>query len=98
MAQPTQPRLSGTTSDPEVLDAAALLFQERKAGLRMPHGGWRKGLWFPSEAERRFCCLEVKGPSLARQSLLKHCRTATHVANLFKVDRTELLRTTRGEG
>ena len=41
-----------------------------------------RGWWYPSPEEERPCCREVpKGP----YTLLKHCRTLKHIANLFNV-------------
>lgn len=72
------------------LDVAAGVYLDRQRG-GMPQGRWVDGHWYPDEAERQSCCAAIKPPG-TRETLLKHCRTALHVANRFGVSRTELLR------
>ena len=45
------------------------------------------GRWYPSEQECRQCCRRIYPPSRKHPyTLLKHCRTLTHVAHLYDVD------------
>lgn len=49
------------------------------------------GVWYPAGAERRPCCSEAGRPSPHWPwTLMRHCRTAVHVAHLFDVDRAEV--------
>ena len=74
---------------PERLRRAVEEFHLRKQRIRHPKGDWREGLWFPSNQERRSCC--VQRPTAAnRQALESHCRTQTHVAALFEIQLGEL--------
>jgi hypothetical protein len=45
------------------------------------------GNWYPSNAEWRPCCEKIRWPI---RSLMVHCRTAVHVAELYGVPLTEL--------
>ncbi len=67
---------------------AAVEFLARRARRRNPDGQfdscWR---WYPSDQERRPCCDGIRRPSRRwPYSLMLHCRTARHVAELFGVD------------
>ncbi len=74
---------------PERLRQAVEELLLRKQRIRHPEGEWREGLWFPSNQERRSCC--VQRPTAAnRQALESHCRTQNHVAALFEVQLGEL--------
>ena len=49
------------------------------------------GRWYPSAAEKCFCCYGIREPSRSwPYSQMQHCRTAAHVANLMDVDVKEL--------
>jgi hypothetical protein len=44
------------------------------------------GRFYPSEKEARDCCANIRAPSRAFPfSLMKHCRTAKHIAKLYGV-------------
>lgn len=50
------------------------------------------GRWFPSPGEHRPCCDTIRRPSRAfPYTLLAHCRTARHIAQLYGVSRSEVL-------
>lgn len=56
--------------------------------LEHPEGNFdRAGRWYPSAGEARECCRLLRSPSRSYPfSLLTHCRTAKHVANVFQVE------------
>lgn len=54
------------------------------------------GRWYPSDEERCTCCDSVRGPSRAYPwSYMTHCRTITHIANLFGVEESALRKAVR---
>jgi len=73
--------------------AARQTYRERQARAAHPDGKFdRAGRWHPSAAEWRDCCSSVRSPTRAwPYSLMKHCRSAEHVAELFNVKRSEVL-------
>ncbi|WP_343606413.1 hypothetical protein [Roseateles sp.] len=79
------------------VDLAALEYLGRRDRARSPVGACDKGgRWFPSDEERQACCVVIRSPSRGWPwSLLKHCSTAEHVAQLFDVDALELKRRAR---
>lgn len=58
-----------------------------------PVGAWDKGgRWYPMDSERCKCCDDIRKPSRNYPySLLNHCRSAGHVANLYGVERRQVL-------
>ncbi len=73
----------------DTLTAATKLFiarQERDSDEH-PKGEFdTRGRWYPSITEKQPCCFNIRAPSGAYPySLLVHCRTITHIANLFNV-------------
>ena len=51
--------------------------------------GWtdRACRWYPSDAENAPLCATVRKPSAAYPwSIMLHCRTTTHLAELFDID------------
>lgn len=72
--------------------SAAALYIARRDRMAHPDGGNGKGRkWHPSADERCSCCSSVRSPSWAYPwSLMTHCRTAAHIANLAGVDVSEL--------
>jgi hypothetical protein len=77
----------------EVMEAAKK-YLLRKARVEEPDGdrkGGSNGPWNPSDGERRICCIGIR-PATWRypDSLLVHCRTATHVAHLCGVEERDL--------
>ncbi len=69
----------------------------RKHRMFNPTGTFDKaGRWYPDESERRDCCRQVRSPSRRfPYSLMVHCRTIKHVANLFGVDEREMRKEVR---
>jgi hypothetical protein len=75
------------------IELAAREYRGRKARTHHPQGKFDNvKRWFPDFAtERCACCDGIRAPSCAWPwCLSKHCRSAGHVAALFKVDVTEL--------
>jgi len=72
-------------------------YNARKNRKRHPDGYFeRNGTWWPSPTERRPCCLAIRQPSARFPwSLMLHCRTAVHVANLFNVSVVDLKKAVR---
>lgn len=62
------------------------LFEYRKRRCSHPNGKFDKGKrWYPSEEEECSCCSRIRSPSRAwPYSLLKHCRTKTHILKLVE--------------
>jgi len=51
------------------------------------------GRWYPAPDEVRDCCARIRPPSRRfPYSVLVHCRTAEHVANLFGVSAADVRR------
>lgn len=76
------------------LARAVTEYMDRQDRVRHPDGcsdGARR--WDPYPAEQRACCRRIRVPSLAHPfSLMVHCRTAAHVANLFDVNVADVRR------
>lgn len=70
------------------LQDAIKLYEDRQARRRHPSGTFdRGGRWYPADAERQSCCAVIRRPSRAYPySLLSHCRSAEHIAQLCGVD------------
>jgi hypothetical protein len=66
---------------------AGLEFACRELKFHRPDGTFDEGArFYPSEKEARDCCANIRAPSRAFPfSLMKHCRTAKHVAKLYGV-------------
>lgn len=60
-------------------------FKARQARSEHPDGKFDSaGRWYPSDEERQSCCDFVRSPSRAYPySLMVHCRSKKHIANLF---------------
>lgn len=74
------------------LQIAVNEYQDRKDRITNPDGKFDNGgRWYPSDEEKCKCCQSIRNPS-ARwpYSLIKHCRTITHVANLYNVSDKEM--------
>jgi hypothetical protein len=71
---------------------AGLEFVCRDLRLHHPDGSFDDGgRFYPSEKEVRDCCADIRAPSRAFPfSLMKHCRTAKHVAKLYGISETDL--------
>lgn len=80
----------------DALEAAHELRRRRRRESR-PGGSWdRAGRYFPSNDERRACCVGIRTPSRAwPYSLWAHVHSIEHVANLYRVDRKGVMRALR---
>ena len=67
-------------------------FTKRSHRINHPSGSFDKqGRWYPSDNEKRSCCNAIRSPSTSfPYSLMNHCRTKKHIAELYKVDIKEL--------
>lgn len=74
------------------LDAALFEFIKRDHKFSNPKGIYTvDGIWLPDETEAFICCRIVTPPfEKFTYKLEDHCRTLTHISNLFKVDKKEL--------
>lgn len=81
----------------EQLEKAAACYKDRQARLLHPDGTFDKqNRWYPSDKEKCSCCRSIRSPSVVYPwSLMRHCRSIEHVANLFGVDVKELRRVIR---
>ena len=80
-----------------VLRKAAAEWWRRALRQSQPSGAMDKaGRWYPTPSERQDCCASVRDPSRSYPwSLMKHCRSALHVARLYGVDPVQLRRAVR---
>lgn len=70
------------------VDEAIALYRDRRDRRQHPAGSFDKaGRWYPDDdTETQPCCGRIRNPSQAfPYSLMKHCRSAEHVANLTGV-------------
>lgn len=74
---------------------AAAVAVARAAHAQSPRGQWQDGLWYPDPEEQRACCETIHPNPANRQALESHCRTQTHVAQLFDVPLVDLKRAVR---
>ena len=67
---------------------AAIEYLLRRDRIDHPDGQTQKGnKWYPSDTERKTCCNSIRSPSRAYPwSLMTHCRTLPHIANLYDCD------------
>lgn len=91
MSAPVQP----TTPDSvraENLEKAYILWDRRQRRLENPDGTFdNAGRWFPSPEEHCPCCNAIRTPSRHwPYSLVKHCRSVQHVANLCGMSASDL--------
>jgi len=79
------------------LHEAAREYADRQGRRSHPDGKPDKGgRWHPTPAEAQPCCRGIRSPSRAWPwSYMTHCRTMTHIANLYDVDETDLRRVSR---
>lgn len=80
----------------DALDAAKE-WQQRDARLSRPAGTWdRAGRYYPSPEEFQSCCAAIRPPSRAwPYSLWVHVHSIDHVANIYRVDRKQVMRALR---
>jgi hypothetical protein len=71
---------------------AAYVYLSRKSRQSHPIGVFDKARrWEPVAPETQNCCGGIRRPSKAYPySLMTHCRSAEHIANLFGVDKKEM--------
>lgn len=83
--------------NPGDIEAAAREFLARQRRTANPAGGFdNAGRWQADAGETCACCEGIRKPSIAWPlSLNAHCRTAGHVAQLFRVHVTDLRREAR---
>lgn len=76
---------------------AAREYLDRRNRRSRPAGSRdRGGRWWPHREEERDCCRKIRRPSIRwPNSLLDHCRTARHVAELYGVPAAQFLRAAR---
>jgi hypothetical protein len=76
----------------ERLELAVSEYVARKIRRHHPSGDFDKSSrWYPREGEMCECCKSIRTPSRAYPySLMAHCRTMAHVANLFEVKLADL--------
>lgn len=80
------------------LQQAAEEYLARQDRVRNPKGEFNAGnKWYPDPLEEsRACCYHVRSPSHRwPYSLLTHCRSLPHVAELYGVDAKDLFRLVR---
>lgn len=85
-------RLWQSAETSSVAAKAANTYLDRKSRKAHPNGSFDKaGRWYPSADEKQDCCSSVRSPTRSwPYSLMLHCRTAPHVANLYGVTVQEL--------
>ena len=69
----------------------------RKTRMRHPKGKTdRGGRWYPTDEEQQPCCRTIRHPSRKWPwSLMTHCRSAQHVANLLGFEVSTLRKAAR---
>lgn len=80
--------MNSKKQDKKRIIKAAIELNARQTRDSHPPGTFDNGgRWYPTDAEHCECCAGIRRPSRDYPySLLVHCRTAEHVANVFKVD------------
>lgn len=76
---------------------AALEYIDRKNRDVHPSGDFdNAGRWEPNGEEWCECCSYIRSPSRSYPfSLIVHCRTVGHIAQLYKVDKSDLRKKVR---
>jgi hypothetical protein len=74
------------------VEAAVKCVEARQNRTKHPDGTFDKqDRWRPSDEEKCACCADIRPPSVNYPfSLMMHCRTVPHIANLFGVNAFEL--------
>ena len=74
------------------MEQAVQCYLNRQDRTEHPSGEFGNGnKWYPDESEKCECCDCIRSPSWRYPySLMKHCRSIGHVANLYGVDVKEL--------
>ncbi len=70
------------------LEQAEQCYLDRQARDTHPSGSFDNGgRWYPDEDEIQECCNSIRRPSRNYPySLMVHCRTIKHIANLYNVE------------
>lgn len=81
-----------TAAQEPQLDMAVKCFIARQNRVENPNGHFDNAKrWEPNRDEKCVCCCFIRTPSRNfPYSLMAHCRTITHVANLHNVDESKL--------
>ena len=89
---PSQRPADPTLDHAKRLDEACACYRNRKLRKEHPAGDTdRKSRWYPTQSEHQDCCSFIRRPSTRYPwSLMLHCRTVTHIANLYGVTEAEL--------
>lgn len=76
--------MATTRPTPEQTAQTNDLYAARQERRQHPRGSFDKaGRWYPAESEACSCCAGLRSPSQRwPYSLMLHCRTRKHVANL----------------
>jgi len=95
--QPVSAAVAPAADQAALLEQAAREYMRRQARASDPDGTFDKGgRWWPEDHEECACCEYIRRPSRAwPYSWLVHCRTAEHVASLYEVNKTEMMRIVR---
>ena len=79
------------SDDPEIVEYAYKVWLSRRFRDTDPSGIMSNHSWYPTPKECRGCCAAVPEPtSVFRHSLLRHCRSKLHVAELFGITESSL--------
>jgi len=78
----------------QTLITAATVYLNRQSRASHPDGEFDKAKrWYPDASEKCDCCDAIRSPSRDYPfSLMVHCRSVGHVANLYGVNATDLKR------
>ncbi len=81
----------------DTLKRAISCYEARQTRAEHPDGEFGKGYrWYPSDTEKCPCCDNIRSPSRAYPfSLMVHCRTAAHIAQLYGVPVQSILASER---
>lgn len=78
------------------LDLAVNEYIARQSRQHHPAGKTDGHRWYPAVSEHCSCCNAIRTPSRKWPwSLMLHCRTAVHVAALYGVNASDILRAAR---
>lgn len=71
---------------------AWIVYAARRRRIVHPYAWFDSaGRWYPTEKEYQDCCCQIRSPSRNwPYSLMLHCRTAKHIAQIFSVGQKEV--------
>lgn len=77
----------------QTLHQAVSIYFRRQSRRARPKGKYDNfKRWHPADEERRGCCFSIRKPTMCwPRTLLQHCRTMLHVANLCGVSYDDLI-------